>query len=184
MKQFRKIIVFCLFAMFSFMSVAQDNNIFVRKENNPNLKITVTGYFGISLATSYTGFVRYGYIQIKSTGEKQLTWLSRDQFMQQVTGQVVSKANPEKRNFLEDKEIMWESFENLWKLRYSEYPYDGNQEKGWAGREFAPSDSQWSFLKRNYHYENFEQFLYGEDMWRLVKDSQDPDWQNQYSSLR
>ena len=79
---------------------------------------------------------------------------------------------------------MLQSLENLWKLRYSEYPYDGNTEKGWAGKDFVPSDSQWSFLKRNYHYSELSQFLYGEDMWRLVKDSQDPDWQNQYSSLK
>ncbi|MCR4799092.1 MAG: hypothetical protein K5860_01135 [Bacteroidales bacterium] len=187
MKRFRLILV--LFVLFAGQAFAQPgnrvgNNIFIPRDENPELKVTVKGYFGISLMTSYSGFVRYGFIQIKSTGEEQITWLSREQFLQQVTGQTVSKANPEKRNFLEDKEIMWQSFENLWKLRYSEYPYDGNTEKGWAGKDFVPSDSQWSFLKRNYHYSEMSQFLYGEDMWRLVKDSQDPDWQNQYSSLK
>ncbi|MBP5582966.1 MAG: hypothetical protein J6X43_03305, partial [Bacteroidales bacterium] len=53
-------IVFLL--LFSLSGFGQDNNIFVRKENNPELKVTVTGYFGISLMTSYTGFIRYGYI--------------------------------------------------------------------------------------------------------------------------
>ena len=56
-----------LFVLFAFSATAQDNNVFIRKENNPELKVTVTGYFGINLMTSYTGFVRYGYIQIKST---------------------------------------------------------------------------------------------------------------------
>ena len=181
-RAFANIIVFLL--LFSLSGIGQDNNIFVRKENNPELKVTVTGYFGISLMTSYTGFIRYGYIQIKSTGAEKITWLSREQFIQQATGQTVSKANPDKKNYLEDYEIMWQSFENLWKLRYTEYPYEGNQEKGWAGRDFAPSDAQWSFLKRNYHYSKLDQFLYGDDMWKLVKDSQDPDWQNQYSSLK
>lgn len=165
-------------------TMAQNNNIFIRKEDNPELKVTVSGYFGISLMTSYNGFIRYGFIQIKSTGEQQITWLSRDQFLQQASGQTVSKANPQKKNFLEDKEILWESFENLWKLRYSEYPYEGSKEKGWSGLDFAPSDAQWSFLKRNYNYSSLSQFLYGDDMWKLVKDSQDPDWQNQYSSLK
>lgn len=180
----KRVIIMVLFALMAYGSIGQNNNIFVRKEDNPELKVTVTGYFGISLMTSYTGFIRYGYIQIKSTGEQQLTWLSRDQFLQQASGQVVSKANPEKKNLLEEKEIMWQSFENLWKLRYAEYPYDGTEEKGWAGRDFAPSEAQWSFLKRNYNYSAMDQFLYGDDMWRLVKDSQDPDWQNQYSSLK
>lgn len=181
---YQRIVLVLIFSILTYVGIAQDNNIFIRKENNPELKVTVTGYFGISLMTSYTGFVRYGVIQIKSTGEQKLTWLSRDQFLQQASGQVVSKANPEKKNLLEDKEIMWQSFENLWKLRYAEYPYDGSEEKGWAGLDFAPSDAQWSFLKRNYNYSKMDQFLYGEDMWRLVKDSQDPDWQNQYSSLK
>ncbi|MBO7124222.1 MAG: hypothetical protein J6V74_00065, partial [Bacteroidales bacterium] len=93
--------IICLL-LFSLSGVGQDNNIFVRKENNPELKVTVKGYFGISLMTSYTGFIRYGFIQIKSTGEEQITWLSREQFIQQATGQTVSKANPDKKNYLEE----------------------------------------------------------------------------------
>lgn len=168
------------------MSFAQNNNVFIRKEDNPELKVTIQAYFGISLMTQYNGFIRYGYIQVKSTGEQKVTMLSQEQFMQQVTGQMSSKANPTKINYLEQKEIMWQSFENLWRIRYAEFPYDGasSQEKGWAGRDFAPSDAQWSFLKQNYGYSNFDQFLYGENMWKLVKDSQDPSWVSQYSSLK
>src|SRR5574344_1019100 len=173
-----------LLALLAFSATAQDNTVFIEKDHNPELKVTVTGYFGISLMTTYTGFVRYGYIQIKSTGEQLTTWLTRDQFLQQASGQVFSKANPGKKNLLEEKGIKKESFENLWKLRYSEYPYDGSQELGWAGLPYAPSEGQWSFLSRNYHFTKMDQFLYGEDMWRLVKDSQDPDWQRQYSSLK
>ena len=180
----QRILWIMVFSMLAFSSIAQDNNIFIRKENNPELKITVTGYFGISLMTTYSGFVRYGFIQIKSTGEQKITWLSQEQFISQVTGQTVSKANPEKRNLLEEKGISVQTFDNLWKLRYAEYPYDGSNEKGWAGRDFIPSESQWSFLNRNYHYKQIYQFLYGEDMWKLIKDCQDPDWQNQYSSLK
>jgi len=167
---------------------AQDggNNVFIRKEDNPELKVTIKAYYGISLMTTYNGFIRYGYIQIKSTGEEQITYLTQSQFMQQVTGQEVSKANPTKINYLETKEIMWQSFENLWKIRYKEFPYEGaaKADEGWAGMDFAPSVAQWNFLKKEYGYSKFTQFLYGDAMWRLVKDSQDPDWQNQYSSLR
>ena len=107
-------IIVCLL-LFSLSSLGQDNNIFVRKENNPELKVTVTGYFGISLMTTYTGFVRYGFIQIKSTGEEKITWLSREQFIQQATGQTISKANPDKKNFLEEKEIIIEGYDEILK---------------------------------------------------------------------
>jgi hypothetical protein len=182
----KKIIILISILCLSGIGFAQNNNIFIRKEDNPELKVTIDAYFGISLMTQYNGFIRYGYIQIKSTGETKITYLSQQQFMQQVTGQMISKANPNKINYLEQKVIMWQSFENLWKIRYAEYPYDGPNklEKGWAGRDMAPSEAQWKFLKQYYGYSNFDQFLYGENMWKLVKDSQDPAWQSQYSSLK
>ncbi|MDR2964069.1 MAG: hypothetical protein LBU90_10625 [Bacteroidales bacterium] len=166
---------------------AQDNNIFIRSENNPELKVTINGYFGISLLTQYNSFIRYAFIQIKSTGEQKITYLSREQFLEQVQGKMVSKANPDKVNFLDLYKIDPESFENLWKLRYSEFPYDGDErsrEKGWAGLDFAPTPAQWSFLSRNYGFSSFDQLLYGENMWKLVKDSQAQAWQAQYKSLK
>ncbi|MCQ2606809.1 MAG: hypothetical protein MJ204_09790 [Bacteroidales bacterium] len=184
MKSIVRNILVLLLASIALSGVAQNNNIFIQKENNPELRVTVTGYFGISLITTHMGFVRYGFIQIKSTGEQKITWLSREQFMSQVAGEMVSKANPEKKNLLEEKKISASTFDNLWKLRYAEYPYDGSNEKGWAGKDFMPSDAQLAFLKRNYHYNGLDQFFYGEDMWRLIKDMQDPNWQNQYSSLK
>ncbi|MFO7868238.1 MAG: hypothetical protein R6U95_02945 [Bacteroidales bacterium] len=182
----KKIFVAVLFISVTCGVFAQRNNIFVPKGEDAESKITVTSYFGISLLTSYNGFIRYGYIQKRSTGEEKITYLSRQEFIQQISGQQESEANPEKKNYLAEYKIKWETFENLWKLRYSEYPYDGprSDEKGWAGRDFAPSEAQWDFLRKNYNYKKFTQFLYGEDMWRLLKDSQDPNWQRQYSSLR
>lgn len=182
-----KTIQILLFLFFSFAGYAQNNSIFIRAEDNPELKVTIDAYFGISLMNTLDGgFIRYGFIQIKSTGETQITYLSEAEFMQQVTGQQKSKANPNQVNLLEEKRIMWQTFEELWKLRYAEYPYDGarSTETGWAGRNFAPSVRQWSFLKQNYGYSEFSQFLYGESMWKLVRDSQDASWQNQYKSLK
>ena len=175
------------FLFSSLVAQAQNNNIFIRAEDNPELKVTLDAHFGISLMNSLDGgFIRYGFIQIKSTGESQITYLSQSDFIQQVTGQLKSKANPNQVNILEENKIMWKSFEELWKLRYREYPYGGarSTESGWAGRDFAPSEQQWIFLKRNYGYEKFTQFLYGENMWKLIKDSQDAGWQNQYKSLK
>jgi hypothetical protein len=183
----KKIAYILLFICIGFVSQAQDNNIFIRAENNPELKVTITGYFGISLLTQYDSFIRYAFIQIKMpSGEQKITYLSKEQFMAQITGKMTSKANPDKVNFLELYKIDPESFENLWKLRYSQFPYDGPNanEKGWAGLEFAPTPAQWAFLRKNYGYSSFEQLLYGEKMWELVKDSQAQAWQAQYKSLK
>jgi len=168
------------------LGFSQNSNILVPKTQESQKEDVIQAYFGISLLTSYNGFIRYGYIQIKPNGETKISYLTRQEFIYQVTGQERSKANPDGKNLLAEKQIKWDTFEDLWKLRYTEYPYDGprSKEQGWAGRDFAPSVAQWDFLKKNYGYQKFTQFLYGEDMWRLVKDSQDPNWQNQYSSLR
>lgn len=170
----------------AFFSNAQNNNIFINAEDNPELKVTIKAYFGIQLLTQHTGFVRYAYIQIKSTGEQKITYLTQQQFIEQVSGVMVSKANPDKINYLEKYQVMAHSFEELWKLRYTEFPYAGarSQEKGWAANDFAPSEAQWNFLKREYGYSNFEQLLYGENMWKLLQDSQKPAWQSQYTSLK
>src|SRR5690606_20540600 len=92
---------FFLLALFCVMSIvgySQNNDVLIRKEDNPELKVTIDAYFGISLMTTYSGFIRYGFIQVKSTGETQITYLTQSQFMQMVTGQEKSKANPEKIN--------------------------------------------------------------------------------------
>ncbi|MCL2329305.1 MAG: hypothetical protein FWC39_12440 [Bacteroidetes bacterium] len=181
----KKITHILLFICLGFATQAQDNNIFIRAENNPELKVTIDAYFGISLMTQYDSFIRYAFIQIKRpSGEQKITYLSKDQFMAQITGKMASKANPDKINFLEKYKIDPESFENLWKLRYIDYPYEGNMEKGWAGFDFAPTPAQWAFLKKNYGYGSFDQLLYGEKMWELVKDSQAQAWQAQYKSLK
>lgn len=182
----KKIIYVLFFVCFGATMQAQDNNIFIRAENNPELKITIDNQFGISLMTQYSSFIRYALVQTKSTGEQKITFLSKEQFMAQVTGKMASKANPDKVNLLELHKIDANSFEDLWKLRYSEFPFGGERsmEKGWAGYEFAPTPAQWSFLKKNYGYAACEQLLYGEKMWELVKDSQAQAWQSQYKSLK
>ncbi|HRS18354.1 MAG TPA: hypothetical protein P5243_02530, partial [Bacteroidales bacterium] len=75
----KKIIIIISILCLSEIGFAQNNNIFIRKEDNPELKVTIDAYFGISLMTQYNGFIRYGYIQIKSTGETKITYLSQQQ---------------------------------------------------------------------------------------------------------
>lgn len=170
-----------LFTVFSAHS-----QVLVPKSKNQEPYYKNEWYFGISLMTSYSGFVTYGWIKIHEDGRKEITRLTQATWMRQVTGQQASKANPDTLNFLELHQIKWQTFGDLWKIRYSEYPYEGEKkmEVGWAAKMFAPSDNQWKFLTENYNYSALSQFLYGDDMWRLLEDMQDPAWQAQYSSLK
>lgn len=143
-------------------------------------------HFGISLITNFSGFVKFGYVKIHEDGHQEITWLTRDNFIRQATGQQPSKANPNKENLFEKYMIKWEILDDIWKIRYQEYPYQTTETMppGWSGKMFVPSDAQWAFLKQNYGYSDLTQFLYGEKFWKLIQDMQDPNWQAHYSSLK
>jgi len=165
---------------------AQQEMVLKRKTGSEEPYYKNQWHFGISLATSYTGFVRYGVIKIHEDGHREIAWLTKENFTRQVTGQMESKANPEKKNYMEENQIKWDVFDQLWKVRYQEYPYETTQtvEPGWAGKMFCPSDAQWSFLKKNYGYGALTDFLFGDNLWKFLKDVQDPAWASQYGSLK
>lgn len=166
--------------------IIAQSQVLIPKSKNPEPYYKNEWYFGISLMTSYNSFVRFGFIKIHEDGRTEITTMTEQTWIRQVTGQQASKANQNKENLLEKYEVKWDTFDELWKIRYSEYPYEGQKkmEKGWAGKMFAPSDNQWKFLKDNYNYSALSEFLYGENMWKLLQDVQDPAWQAQYSSLK
>lgn len=177
---------FALYILLFFISGYTFGQVFIPKTGNEEPYYKNEWYFGISLITSYTGFVKYGTIKIHEDGREEITWLTKDNFIRQATGQQPSKANPDKENMFEKYLIKWETLGDIWKIRYQEYPYEAQQTMppGWAGKMFVPSDAQWTFLKENYGYEALSQFLYGEKMWKLLQDMQDPNWVAQYSSLK
>lgn len=180
------LVISCMFLFLASPMVAQEGGIIKRKTGGEQPYYKNKWYFGISLTTTYTGFVRYGVIKVHEDGRKEIAWLTKEGFIRQVTGQAESKANPDRQNLMETNEIRWEVFDQLWKVRYSEYPYQTTQsmEPGWAGKMFCPSDAQWTFLKQNYGYSNFNDMLFGDNLWKFLKDAQDPAWAAQYSSLK
>lgn len=175
-----------LFLCVAFVTTAQDNPFFKRKTGNEEPFYKNKWYFGISLATTYNGFVRYGIIKVPETGPTEVAWFTKEMFVRQLSGVYASKANPEKINYMEKYLIKWDVFDELWKVRYSEYPYQATQTMppGWAGKMSCPSDAQWSFLKQNYGFGSFNDYIFGDNLWKFLKDVQDPAWQAQYSSLK
>ena len=182
-----KIVIILLYALFvSGVVEAQNPAVFKRKTGNEEPYYKNKWYFGISLATTYNGFVRYGVIKIPDKGPTEVSWLTKDMFVRQTSGLFFSKANPDKFNYLEKYQIKWDVFESLWKIRYSEYPYQTQQTMppGWSGKASCPSDAQWNFLKQNYNYGSLNDYILGDNLWKFLKDVQDPAWQAQYSSLK
>lgn len=80
---------------------------------------------------------------------------------------------------------------DLWRVRYkydiSKKSYNGKyggQAEGWAGDNYWPSLAQVNFLKENYGADGINDFIYGEKLFKFLKDVQDSAWINHYKDLR
>ncbi|NPA68220.1 MAG: hypothetical protein GXO50_06385 [Chlorobi bacterium] len=146
---------------------------------------------------------------IKETGDKpEIIFIPVNDWINQVIGLEVSAANPDKENLIKKynvfevpgdikdkgtdaKEYTIKKTEailnNLWRVKYSEYPFfnpDMNHEKGWAKNPddkitWMPSESQIALL-RPYGIKNLSDFFIGEHLFDFLKDVRNRDWQNRY----
>src|ERR1035437_9596945 len=99
---FKKIVVIISITIVALASVeAQNSAVFKRKTGHEEPYYKNKWYFGISLATTYNGFVRYGIIKVPEKGPIEVSWFPRDMFIRQANGLYFSKANPDKINYME-----------------------------------------------------------------------------------
>ena len=144
--------------------------------------------FAITLTPTVNGRRMYNTaIILKSLQGKWIpTFVTKTDFLLQITGQQDSKANPNHINYMKEYQIFWQTLDQLWKLKYSEYPYDRrhNQDtKGWAKMKYSPSPGQLRYLQQNYGIKFITDYIYGKNLFRLLKDMQDPNWVSNYMSL-
>lgn len=86
--------------------------------------------------------------------------------------------------------------DDLWRLGYSDYPYGPSGAKdpkktnvlnpdgpgpGWARNPISPSEGQTTILQ-GYGVKFFNDIIYGENLFRLLRDMQDNDWVARYKS--
>jgi len=113
-------------------------------------------------------------------------YLTKTNFLFQITGQQDSKANPNHINYMKEYQIFWQTLDQLWKLKYNEYPYNRKHDqdtKGWAKMKFSPSPEQLRYLQQNYGSKNITDFIYGKNLFRLLKDMQDTGWVSNYMNM-
>lgn len=144
----------------------------------------VESYFAVSLQPNFQSIITYAVIDISKKGAVvSKTYLSRRDWMFQITGLQQSKANPEEKNLLKEAGIEGPDVLNeLWKLRYSESPYAGAPvEKGWAGKPRIPTKEQMNMLSQ-FGVKTINEYFYGENLYKLLKAMQDPAWVAEYQS--
>jgi len=145
-------------------------------------------YFAITLTPTVDGRQMYNTaIILKSYQGKWIpTIITKKNFLLQITGQQESKANPNHINYMKAYQIYWQTLDQLWKIKYSEYPYDRRQNqdtKGWAKMKYSPSPEQLRYLQQHYNIKFITDYFYGKNLFRLLKDMQSPEWINNYMNL-
>jgi hypothetical protein len=144
-------------------------------------------YFAVSLMQTVRGdLMHYAVIKKQRNGKWYAIYMTKTDFLLQITGQQDSKANPNHINYMKEYRIYWQTLDEMWKLRYAEYPYrkkyDDN-EPGWAKRKFMPSEQQLEYLRKNYGIKYITDFIYGKNLFKLLVNMQDPNWVEYYKSL-
>lgn len=135
------------------------------------------------LPAANSGPVSYGIHRLRPDGKSEVTYVKYDAFFRQFSGYEESRANPDKVNFMEIYGISQESIKDLWKLRYSVYPFGNNNEPGWGRDCGAPSDGQMLILKK-YGVEYVGDVIYGDSLIMLLKDMNDPAWVGKYRQAK
>ena len=164
-------------------------------------------FFALRLMPNLSGgLIQTAVVKPKTEDGYEIQFIPQNNWIRQVIGLETSKANPNKENLVKKyhvfeiaggtndknlneltKEKLKLVLNNLWRLKYSEYPFfnpEMNQEKGWAKNPddkitWMPSESQIHLLKP-YGINNLSDFFVGEHLFDLLKDVMNRDWQNRY----
>ncbi|TNE55604.1 MAG: hypothetical protein EP338_02200 [Bacteroidetes bacterium] len=122
-----------------------------------------------------------------------------DEFIKIATGFWPSVYNPKRENLLEQhglpcglvtdpitnkKTPACGPLDSLWKIRYSDFPFNTGNERGWSQELYKPSSKQAVYLHQNYNiYDiDFSPFI-DSNFWKILRDVQDPNWVRKYKSL-
>jgi hypothetical protein len=145
-------------------------------------------FFACNLVPSYTGgLLHLAVIHIYNDSSRQINFLTKEQFLNQIAGLQKSKANSKLNNLFKKYGIRDTLLiDQLWKLRYSEWPYENTSgrpiEKGWSVNpksESMPSEGQMEMLKE-FGFIRITDYIYGENLFKLLKKLEDPDWITKY----
>ena len=149
---------------------------------------------------AHSQLITYAIIT-KSGGHVIGSQILREQrFMYYIMGYWPTTANPNKVNLLEQNGVdscfltanysnkingyYIKPFYNLWKIRYKIHPVAYDVSSGWSQEYYKPSPAQAKFLNQSYGLRDIKtQYIYGDSLYKLLRDIQNPDWIIRYSTL-
>lgn len=160
------------------------SQILVPKITNDTTPKRIHYFFGFNLVPTLNGsLTTFAIIRELRNGDKTISVITKRTFIFQASGHQNSEANPKKENFFKKYQIEPATLDDIWKLRYSKYPYKNNKIQGWSNKESIPSPGQMNELKKFGIYNMFS-YCYGEKAFKLLKLIEDPSWVTHYKGLK
>lgn len=150
----------------------------------------------IQLMPNWSGPITFGVATRHQGKIVHLRHITMREFVMIGTGAVRHPANHEGQNLFADHGVqqcttLYDSLdrkhysdcqvvENLWRLRYKKLPSESEgKETGLARRTSAPDEAQLGMLK-TFGINRLNDFIYDEQVFRLLKASADPQWLQSY----
>jgi hypothetical protein len=156
-------------------------------------------YFAIGLFTgAQSQMVTYAFITTVNGEFTGVQVVRKDRFIYSAFGYWPHPANPTKENLFEKHQIdscflvendfkkvvgyYTKPFEDLWKIRFYEHPYEYDS-PGWSQGQYKPSQGQMAFLTKEYGIKNIlTEYIYGDSLFKLLRDMQNSSWVVSYKT--
>lgn len=127
-------------------------------------------------------------------------FMSKDEFAKFASGKWPSIYNPNRLNLLQEnnllcglakdsitgKDVVYCSpLDSLWKIRFSDYPFNNGKEKGWSPELYKPSLKQALYLQQRYGVSDLDVGVFiDSSFWKIMRDVQDTMWIKQYKAMK
>lgn len=177
-----KFFIIILITLISLNAFSQEPKTFGEEEE------PVHYFLGFRLIPTYSSAIQFALIYAPNDIIEEITIISAATFVAYATGTTKNDANPKKENFFEEFDIENEDVINdLWKLRYKNYPFkltEGTLEEGWSVNDSfpsMPSENQLIILEQ-FGISKISDFSYGDNAFRLLSSIQKEDWITKYKS--
>lgn len=158
------------------------------------------GTFGVCISYQATGKITTYMACIKDgTRISSKRILQEDEFIKFASGFWPSIYNPTRENLfvqeglacgiivdsLTRKQYPYCSpMDSLWKIRFSDFPFQNKQDVGWSGKAFRPSTGQEQYLHREFAIYNIDRdYFIDTNFWKLMRSVNDPEWILFYKNL-
>ncbi|MFI5202989.1 MAG: hypothetical protein ACHQF2_00725 [Flavobacteriales bacterium] len=166
-----------------------------------------THHFAIRIYPQGNFLVTTAIVTVQNKKVVKQEVLNRDQFVLMMSGVYRSKANPKSTDVFKEHgiytcesivdtltnklvSIKCPLLDDIWKVRYKldirkkNYFYGQNVPKeGWANTDFFPSKTQYEYLIKTYGADGCYEFIWGDNLFKFLKDAADTSWQNKYKAL-